>query len=100
MIHRLVEKFPPDVRLTSAALGYDLANCTASAFSPLIATVLVENVGPVAPSVIYPFFAVIAIIGMLISTKIHREGGIEEGEEEDDDGLDATIDDDLSTALL
>eukprot|EP00985_Skeletonema_marinoi_P022964 scaffold14929_cov154-Skeletonema_marinoi.AAC.6 len=76
----LVEKFPPDVRLTSAALGYDLAHCTASAFSPLIATILVENVGPVAPS-------------------IHREGGIEEGEE-DDDGLDATTDDDLSTALL
>ena len=92
----LVEKFPPNVRLTSAALGYDLAHCTASAFSPLIATVLVENVGPVAPAAIYPFFAVVAIIGMLISTKIHQEGGIEE----DDDGLDATIDDELSAALL
>ena len=97
----LVEKFPPDVRLTSAALGYDLAHCTASAFSPLIATVLVENVGPVAPAAIYPFFAAIAIIGMLISTRIHREGGIEE-EGGDDDRLDAAtiLDDDLSTALL
>ena len=94
----LVEKFPPNVRLTSAALGYDLAHCTASAFSPLIATVLVEKVGSVAPAAIYPFFAVVAIIGMLISTKIHQEGGIEE--EDDDDGLDATIDDELSAALL
>jgi len=101
----LVEKFPPNVRLTSAALGYDLAHCTASAFSPLIATVLVEKVGPVAPAAIYPFFAVVAIIGMFISTKIHRDGGIEEeGDDDhhDDDRLDATtiLDDDLSTALL
>ena len=41
----------------------------------------------------------IAIIGMLISTKIHQDGGIEKDEEEED--LAATIiDDDLSTHLL
>ena len=95
----LVEKFPPKVRLTSAALGYDLAHCTASAFSPLVATVLVDKYGPDAPAAIYPFFAVIAIIGMLISTKIHQDGGIEKDDEEED--LAATIiDDDLSTHLL
>ena len=95
----LVERFPPRVRLTSAALGYDLAHCTASAFSPLIATVLVERVGPVAPSIIYPFFGVIAIIGMLISTETHhyRDGDIDNYY---NDGLDATIDEELSAALL
>jgi len=52
----LVEKFPPKIRLTSAALGYDLAHCTASAFSPLIATILVRDYGVNAPGAIYPFF--------------------------------------------
>ena len=96
----LVEKFPPKVRLTSAALGYDLAHCTASAFSPLVATVLVDKYGPMAPACIYPFFAVIAIIGMLISTKIHQDGGIEKDDEEVEDLAATIIDDDLSTHLL
>ena len=72
----LVERFPPKVRLSSAALGYDLSHCTASAFSPLAATLLVQHVGVTAPGILYPFFAVIAIIGMFMSTKIHRDGGI------------------------
>lgn len=42
----LVDMFPHKIRLTSAALGYDLANCTAAAFSPLIATLLVGAHGP------------------------------------------------------
>mmetsp|Transcript_37027 Transcript_37027/g.62972 ORF Transcript_37027/g.62972 Transcript_37027/m.62972 type:complete len:190 (+) Transcript_37027:1-570(+) len=76
----LVERFPPKVRLTSASLGYDLAHSTASAFSPLIATMLARNVGLAAPGIIYPFFAVLALFGMFMSTKIHQDGGIDEGE--------------------
>jgi len=74
----LVEKFPPNIRLTSAALGYDLAHCTASAFSPLVATLLVQEVSITAPGYIYPFFAVLAVIGMFMSTKIHQSGGVED----------------------
>lgn len=74
----LVEKFPPKIRLTSAALGYDLAHCTASAFSPLIATILVQDYGENAVGLLYPFFAVLAVVGMFMSTKIHRDGGIAE----------------------
>ena len=66
----------PKIRLTSAALGYDLAHCTASAFSPLIATILVQNHGVNSPGLLYPFFASLAIVGMFMSTKIHRDGGI------------------------
>ncbi len=79
----LVEKFPPQVRLTSAALGYDLAHCTASAFSPLVATVLVQNHGDTAPGFIYPFFAVLAVIGIFMSTKIHNSGGVDDENEDD-----------------
>mmetsp|Transcript_6435 Transcript_6435/g.14034 ORF Transcript_6435/g.14034 Transcript_6435/m.14034 type:complete len:499 (-) Transcript_6435:41-1537(-) len=65
----LVEQFPAKYRLTSVAVGYDLAHCTASAFSPLIATVLFQNYGPLAPGIIYPVFAAISLIGMFLSTK-------------------------------
>lgn len=69
----LVEKFPPKIRLTSAALGYDLASCSASAFSPLVATLLVQDLGPKSPGAIYPVFAVMAFFGMFMSTKIRTE---------------------------
>ena len=76
----LVESFPPKVRLTSAALGYDLAHCTASAFSPLVATVLVKDYGSMSVGLMYPFYALLAICGMYLSNKIHRDGGVEETE--------------------
>ena len=78
----LVEKFPPKVRLTSASLGYDLAHCSASAFAPLIATLLAQNVSLIAPGVIYPFFAILGLIGMFTSTKIHHDGGLDDLEME------------------
>ena len=76
----LVEKFPASVRLTSASFGYDLAHCTASAFSPMIATLLVQDYGNNAPGALYPIFAVVAVLGMFISTKIHRDGCIDESD--------------------
>jgi len=72
------EKFPAKIRLTSCAFGYDLSHCTASAFSPLVATVLVQQYGVKAPGLIYPFFAVVSLVGMLLSTDVHRCGGIDD----------------------
>lgn len=48
----LPEKFPPNVRLTSAALGYNLGMCISAGFSPAIATALVNGYGPVAPAIL------------------------------------------------
>ena len=72
------EKFPAKIRLTSCAFGYDLSHCTASAFSPLVATILVQQYGVKAPGFIYPFFAVVSLVGMLLSTDVHRCGGIDD----------------------
>eukprot|EP00986_Skeletonema_menzelii_P000650 scaffold186_cov129-Skeletonema_menzelii.AAC.6 len=74
----LVERFPVKVRATSLSLGYDIAHCTASAFSPLVATYLVQRVSPVAPGAIYSLFATLALVGMCMSTKIHQDGGLED----------------------
>lgn len=76
----LVEKFPPKVRLTSASLGYDLAHSTASAFSPLVATVLARDFSLAAPGIIYPFFAILALVGMFMSTKIHQDADVKDNQ--------------------
>lgn len=74
----LVEKFPSKVRATSASLGYDLAHCTAAGFSPLVATLLAQNVSLTAPGIIYTFFAILGLVGMFTSTKTHQDGGIDD----------------------
>lgn len=78
----LVEKFPPRVRLTSASLGYDLAHMTAGGFAPLVATLLAQNVGLVAPGIIYTFFAILGLMGLFTSTKIYQDGGLDDTSED------------------
>jgi MHS family proline/betaine transporter-like MFS transporter len=69
----LAEAFPPHVRLTAGSLGYNIAICTSSGFSPLMATALAHRFGPVAPGVIYPLFAVLSIIGLIITKRYPRK---------------------------
>jgi MHS family proline/betaine transporter-like MFS transporter len=69
----LGERFPSKVRLTSVSLGYDIAHSTASGFSPMIATILAQKINPTAPGIIYTFFALIAFIGLTISTQIQHD---------------------------
>lgn len=68
----LGETFAPHVRLTAGSLGYNVAICVSSGFSPLFATALVQRFGPVAPGAIYPFFAALSFIGLFVSKKITR----------------------------
>jgi MHS family proline/betaine transporter-like MFS transporter len=63
----LVENFSPEVRLTSASLGYDLAHAIAGGFAPLMATALFTNVGTAAPGLIYSVFGITSIIGIYIT---------------------------------
>ncbi len=63
----LVENFSPEVRLTSAALGYDLAHALVGGFSPVMATVLFDKVGTNAPGLIYVVFGIVSLIGIYIT---------------------------------
>jgi len=63
----LVENFNPEVRLTSAALGYDLAHSVAGGFAPAMATVLFTKVGDKAPGVLYVIFGSISLVGIYIN---------------------------------
>jgi MHS family proline/betaine transporter-like MFS transporter len=61
----LVESFEPDARLTSVAIGYNLAQALAGGSTPYFATVLVDKLGPGSPGVILTALAVIALTGLL-----------------------------------
>ena len=99
----LVERFPPKVRLSSVSLGFNLGICVSAGFSPALATALVK-VSPVAPGILYPSFAVLGLIGMAVSTRVHQDGGVDDDEKEDGDSsrTESTrfVEDDLSTHLL
>ena len=81
------------IRLTSAALGFNIGICISSGFSPALATWLVK-LSPFAPGFIFTVFAVLGLLGMHISTKVHTMPGSDE-----EDKI-TVIEDDLSTHLL
>ena len=62
----LVEAFEPNARLTSVAIGYNVAQATAGGVAPLVATVLTDDVSRQAPGYILTFLAVIALTGLYV----------------------------------
>lgn len=62
----LVEAFEPAARLTSVAIGYNIAQATAGGLAPMVATVLTDDVSRQAPGYILTFLAVISLAGLHI----------------------------------
>lgn len=62
----LVESFEPEARLTSVAVGYNLAHAIVGGSTPAIATYLVDAVGPTSPGWIYTTVATVAMIGLWV----------------------------------
>lgn len=87
------EIFPAKVRLTSAAFGYNVGVCLSAGFAPAIATALYQNHGPWAAGAIYPFFAVLSMIGVYIASFIPK------GDEDDDEVKPSSADDETPELL-
>merc|ERR1719400_2389620 len=62
----LVEQFPPEVRLTACALGYNIALSIVGGFCPLVATVMISNFSITSPGILYVIVSIIALIGLYI----------------------------------
>lgn len=60
----LVESFEPAARLTSVAIGYNVAHAIVGGSSPALATIMVNKLGPNSPGFLLTGIAVIAIIGL------------------------------------
>eukprot|EP00934_Nitzschia_sp_Nitz4_P008853 Nitzschia sp. Nitz4//scaffold142_size57810//36328//37979//NITZ4_006499-RA/size57810-processed-gene-0.7-mRNA-1//1//CDS//3329536400//8843//frame0 len=63
----LVENFPPEVRITSASLGYDISHAIVGGFSPAMASALYVHVGSRAPGLIYLIFGVLSVAGIYVA---------------------------------
>ena len=63
----LVESFPPAMRLTSVALGYNIAQCLVGGLSPAIATFLVDHVSLPSPGFMLTIIAFLAVFGLCIA---------------------------------
>jgi len=73
----LVESFPPEIRLTSVAVGYNLANAIAGGTSPALATLLVDRYGKTSPGYMISFIAVFSVTGLFIgqgTTNYNNDG--------------------------
>ena len=62
----LVESFEPEARLTSVAIGYNVAQAIAGGSTPFLATLLVDNVNPNAPGLILTALAAVGLFGLLV----------------------------------
>lgn len=58
----LVESFDPASRLTSVAIGYNIAQALVGGATPALATLSVDNLGPYAPGLLLTVFAIISLI--------------------------------------
>jgi len=63
----LVENFSPEVRMTSASIGYDISHAIAGGFSPAIATFLYTNYGVNAAALVYVVFGSISVAGLYVN---------------------------------
>merc|ERR1712232_87462 len=63
----LVEQFPPEVRLTAVAIGYNIAQGVMGGLGPAVATIMVSKVGMISPGIIYVVVALIALLGLYIA---------------------------------
>ena len=62
----LVEHYEPEVRLTSASWGYDIAHALAGGMSPFLATYLQHHVGDNAPGLLYVILGVLSLLGLCL----------------------------------
>eukprot|EP00578_Thalassiosira_sp_NH16_P008078 CAMPEP_0181105266 /NCGR_PEP_ID=MMETSP1071-20121207/15890_1 /TAXON_ID=35127 /ORGANISM="Thalassiosira sp., Strain NH16" /LENGTH=330 /DNA_ID=CAMNT_0023188561 /DNA_START=18 /DNA_END=1010 /DNA_ORIENTATION=+ len=60
----LTESFAPEARLTSVAVGYNIAHAIVGGSTPALATYLVDAVGTEAPGYIYVAVASVSMIGL------------------------------------
>ena len=62
----LVESFDPAARLTSVAIGYNIAQATAGGLAPVVATVLTDDVSRQAPGYILTLLACVSLTGLWV----------------------------------
>ena len=64
MLAFLVESFPPHVRLTGMAVGYNIAQALGGGLAPTLSTYLVDEVGITSPGYLVAIYALVSLAGL------------------------------------
>jgi len=73
MLPWMVFIFPPEIRLTSLSLGYNVSVGIWGGFSPLIATILTDQISFAAPGYFVAAAVALGLIGLWIAPSINYE---------------------------
>lgn len=74
MMAWLVESFSPEARLTSVAIGYNIAQATIGGLAPFLATLLNRWMGGSAPGFMLSVVSILGVIGLRCIAPHDREG--------------------------
>lgn len=64
MLAMFVEAFPPEVRVSSFAMAWNVAQAVMGGSSPTIATLMVKSMGPLGPGCLLSFTALIGLLSV------------------------------------
>jgi len=77
----LAESFSPAARLTSVAIGYNVAQAIVGGSSPAVATLMVDKIGKDSPGYLLSIYAFLALIGLRCvapKSEVERDTGRED----------------------
>mmetsp|Transcript_2143 Transcript_2143/g.3026 ORF Transcript_2143/g.3026 Transcript_2143/m.3026 type:complete len:546 (+) Transcript_2143:85-1722(+) len=78
MLAWLVESFPPEARLTSVQIGYNLAQAFVGGLSPSVATYLVDTFGLESPGYILTVVAALSLTGLFTAKNEYQPNSEED----------------------
>ena len=62
----MIESFPPEARLTSAAVGYNIGQACVGGLTPGLATYMVDRYGYRTPGLLLSGLAIVALFGLWV----------------------------------
>jgi len=65
----LAESFPPEIRLTSVSVGYNVAHALIGGSAPALATLMVDEISPKSPGFFISLLACLSLLGLAIAPK-------------------------------
>jgi len=65
--------FPPEIRLTSVSLGFNISTSIWGGFSPLLATIFADQISYAAPGYLLSIAGILSLIGLWIGDSIEKE---------------------------
>ena len=64
MLTLMIESFPPESRLTSISIGYNVAQAIIGGMTPSLATLLVDKVGLISPGFYVSIICGLSLVGL------------------------------------